>query len=125
MVLAGNVPGIGKSLAVVFRGTDQLADFDTYLNFKGYYDFYKPLIDGIKTFLQDHPDYHVLVSGHSLGGGVVPYFLNESFLGGKDVRAWTYGSPGSEVTADFPIYNLVHTDDPVTKAPGGLPPERH
>ena len=100
MVLSGLVPGHGKSLAIVFRGTDQYADFATFHNFASYYDLYKPLIDGIRNYLQENRVDSILVAGHSLGAGALQHFLNEDFLrSNPKVKGWTFGSPGARYRA--------------------------
>jgi Ca2+-binding RTX toxin-like protein len=109
-----------KTLAVVFRGTDQVADFIHYDNFARHYALFAPLIKSLRDYVAD-PENHVeqvLVSGHSLGAGMVEYFLREAMAAGVEVRGWTYGSPGSEAraAAGSIAYNLVHTHDPVPLA---------
>lgn len=118
LVLTGVVEGYGKSLAIVLRGTDQWADFDTFARFKSYYSLYKPLVDGLRTYIAENQIDSILVSGHSLGAGALQYLLNEDFLKTDTrVHAWSYGSPGSEVAGNANLYNFVHTDDLVTKVP--------
>ena len=61
----------------------------------------------------------MLVSGHSLGAGVVQYFMHDH--PGPKFRAYTDGSPGSDhVNADAEdprIMNIIRTDDAVTFVP--------
>src|SRR5438552_18017104 len=52
MVLTGLVNG-KKTLAITFRGTDQIADFGDYLNFATHYSKYQPLITAIHNYLND------------------------------------------------------------------------
>ena len=119
-VLTGVLPDGKKALAVVFRGTDQWADFDTYLNFAQHYAYFKPLIDGLRTYLSENAIDTVLVSGHSLGASVAAHFLKESFISARaDVRSFSFGSPGSEVAPTNKTLNFIHTDDLVTLAAPG------
>jgi hypothetical protein len=57
------------------------------------------------------------VTGHSLGAGMVQRFLKEFSWIGDDLKAWTFGSPGSDATTagiDTPLANFIHTGDLVT-----------
>jgi len=128
LVLAGLVSG-ERTLAVVFRGTDQYADYSHYDNFGKHYALLRPLVDAISAYLTDPGNgiEQVFVSGHSLGASMVQYFLNEGlasggFLREVDVRAWTFGSPGAEVVGgeDAIAFNAVHTDDVVPQSAGDL-----
>ena len=102
-----------RTLALVIRGTDQVADayFD-YPNFQTHYAKFAPLVAALHHYLADAAAgiQQVLISGHSLGAGVVPYFM-QSFpdTASYAVRAYVDGPPGSEVDAgDSRIVNFVH-----------------
>lgn len=119
VVLSGIVGG-KRTLAISFRGTDQFADFDDYLDFNQHFAKFKPLVDGIKTYIVDAGIEQVLVSGHSLGAGMVQSFLAQfPDVKGKTIfRGFTDGSPGSDAgKSDSRIFNLIHNDDLVTFAP--------
>ncbi|RUY63521.1 tandem-95 repeat protein, partial [Mesorhizobium sp. M7A.F.Ca.CA.001.05.1.1] len=114
-VLTGNVGG-SNTLAIVVRGSDELADLNDYLNFKTHYAKFKPLIEGIKSYLNDHLNTKVIVAGHSLGAAIVHYILNDLPESMYDVRGISIGSPGAEAETnpkDQRILIFDHTLDPV------------
>jgi hypothetical protein len=131
LVLTGVVEG-KRTLAIVFRGTDQYADFADFLNFGTYYAKYAPLIAALKTYVGNVQNgiQQILVGGHSLGAGAVQYFMSQfPDTAAYSVRAFTDGSPGSDtgVATDSRIDNFVHPEDPVaglvipvTSLPGKL-----
>jgi Ca2+-binding RTX toxin-like protein len=111
-VFSGVIDG-QKTLAISFRGTDQVADIDDYPDFSNHYAKFRPLIDGLKVYLANHEVDQILVSGHSLGAGMVQYLLSE-FKGDHRFIGITDGSPGSDTgTPDNRIVNFVHSDDPI------------
>ena len=71
-----------------------------------------PLVQAIHHYLTDPAAgiQQVLISGHSLGAGVVPYFMQSlPNTASYAVRAYVDGPPGSEVDAgDSRIVNFVH-----------------
>jgi aryl-phospho-beta-D-glucosidase BglC (GH1 family) len=101
------------TLALVIRGTDQLADGKLdYYNFETHYAKFAPLVAALHNYLAANADgiQQVLISGHSLGSGVVPYFL-QAFpdTASYTVRAYVDGPTGSEVDLhDSRIVNFVH-----------------
>ena len=102
-----------RTLTLVIRGTDQVADayFD-YKDFQTHYAKFAPLVAALHDYLADAGAgiQQVLISGHSLGAGVVPYFM-QGFpdTASYAVRAYVDGPPGSEVDAgDSRIVNFVH-----------------
>ena len=102
-----------RTLALIVRGTDQVADayFD-FQDFQSHYAKFFPLVQAIHHYLTDPAAgiQQVLISGHSLGAGVVPYFM-QSFpnTASYAVHAYVDGPPGSEVDAgDSRIVNFVH-----------------
>ena len=102
-----------RTLTLVIRGTDQVADayFD-YKDFQTHYAKFAPLVAALHDYLADAGAgiQQVLISGHSLGAGVVPYFM-QAFpdTASYAVRAYVDGPPGSEVDAgDSRIVNFVH-----------------
>lgn len=120
LVLTGLVDG-KPTLAVAFRGTDQYADFLDYSNFGTHYEKFRPLVDSLKLYIAEKGIQQVLVTGHSLGAGMVQRFMNE--LGsGVETRGFTFGSPGSDgpgANVDpARLTNFVNTDDAITLAPG-------
>ena len=102
-----------RTLVLVIRGTDQVADaqFD-YQNFGTHYAKFAPLVAALQNYLAANADgiQQVLISGHSLGSGVVPYFL-QAFpdTASYTVRAYVDGPTGSEVDlVNSRIVNFVH-----------------
>jgi Ca2+-binding RTX toxin-like protein len=127
LVLTGLVKSAGettgkRTLAVTFRGTDQPVDVATeYFTFKTHYDKFAPLIKQLKDYVADTANgiEQVLISGHSLGAGMVEYFASE-FGPNVLVKAYTDGSPGSERLAPGAnLMNFLNTDD-VVPLLGGL-----
>ena len=102
-----------RTLVLAIRGTDQAADAVLdYESFGTHYDKFAPLVAALHTYLAANPDgiQQILISGHSLGAGVVPYFL-QAFpdTASYTVRAYVDGPPGSEVDpVDSRIVNFVH-----------------
>jgi hypothetical protein len=102
-----------RTLAIVIRGTDQVADATLdYADFKTHYAKFAPLVQAIQNYLADPSNgiQQVLISGHSLGAGVVPYFLQAlQDTSTYSVQAYVDGPPGSEADAgDSRIENFVH-----------------
>jgi Ca2+-binding RTX toxin-like protein len=116
LVLSGLVDG-KQTLAIAFRGTDQPADFADYDSFARHFAKYQPLISAVKTYLDANPNItQVLLSGHSLGAGVVEhaYKALEAWdtQNGHTMAAFTDGSPGSEVaTPGYLGVTFENTDD--------------
>ena len=124
LVLSGLVDG-KKTLAVAFRGTDQLPDVADFGNFADHYALFSPLTTKVKDFLAAHADVQLLAVGHSLGAAMAQYLVNDlkvSTLPSFDsrVRAVTIGSPGAEMGDAGNVINFLHSDDIVTKV-AGLP----
>ena len=92
-----------RTLALVVRGTDQVADaYYDFQNFQSHYAKFAPLVAALHDYLADPAAgiQQVLISGHSLGAGVVPYFM-QAFpdTASYTVRAYVDGPPGSEAEA--------------------------
>jgi len=118
MVLTGIVDGV-KTLAISFRGTDQISDFLDYSPFQTHLEKFAPLLQALLTYASDSSNgiQQVLVGGHSLGGAIAQLFTQQmlnSTCPPYQVSTYTDGSPGAERPANgLPIMNFVHTDDPV------------
>jgi len=126
IVLTGVVDG-KVTLAIAFRGTDQAADFIDYFDFTTqHYAKFAPLINAIDAYVADSRNgiQQVLVTGHSLGGGMVQEFLAAHPDTGVTYRALTVGSPGSDDShinaGDTRLVNFVHIDDFVGMIAPGL-----
>jgi pimeloyl-ACP methyl ester carboxylesterase len=114
-----------NSLAISFRGTDQFADFDDYLDFGQHFAKFKQLIDALKPYIAETGIEQVLVSGHSLGAGMAQTFLSK-FPNTAQTKflAVTDGSPGSDAgKSDTRIMNFIQTDDVDTHVPLMTSPE--
>jgi Protein of unknown function (DUF2974) len=119
LVLKGNVDG-KWTLAIAFRGTDNPNDVFDYVDFSLHYEKFKPLIDAIKSYVANpaHGIEQVLLSGHSLGGAMVQFAMNESFAG-ANAQGFTWGSPGAEMAPlNANIVNFEHQSDVVPIAGG-------
>lgn len=119
LLLVGEVDGV-ETLAISFRGTDQWADWDTYLDFADHYALFRPLVEKLNQYISDYDIKQVIVSGHSLGAAMVQQFMAKNAnAGGVTYRAFTDGSPGGDEGAadDSRIVNFIHTDDLVALAP--------
>jgi Ca2+-binding RTX toxin-like protein len=102
-----------RTLVLAIRGTDQAADAKLdYYNFDTHYAKFAPLVAALQSYLAAHPDDidQILISGHSLGSGIVPYFLRDlPDSANYTVRAYVDGPTGSEVDYnDSRIVNFVH-----------------
>jgi Ca2+-binding RTX toxin-like protein len=118
MVLSGMMNG-QRTLAIVFRGTDQIADIGDYISFATHYAKFAPLIDRLRSYLSDSANgiQQVLVSGHSLGAPMVDYFMKDfPNTSQYTVTGYTDGYPGVEDPAgDTRIENFIHTKDVVAE----------
>jgi Protein of unknown function (DUF2974) len=108
------------TLAISFRGTDQIADIGDWSNFADHYTKYIPLFGAISNYIDNRSNgiQQVLVSGHSLGAAAVDYFMYEfPDTAQYKIRAYTDGSPGIEydiaAEKDNRITNFINVDDPV------------
>ncbi len=82
------------TLAVAFRGTDDLSDVAGWvLGMKAYYEHFRPLIDAIKAYVESTGVHQIFVTGHSLGGAMAQLFMEEVPSLTRYIGA-TFGSPG-------------------------------
>jgi len=112
--------GNKATLAVAFRGTDDIADVGGWgLGQYAYYEQFRPLIDAIKDYVKEAGIQQVFVTGHSLGGMMAQMLMDE-VSGNKKYFAATFGSPGvlgDTSHSDNSIVHFAHGEDIVTKAP--------
>ncbi len=114
MVLEGMVNGV-RSLSVTFRGTDQKADWADYVGMEGHFARFAPLVRAINRYAADPAIGAIYVAGHSLGGAMVQFLMNENpFRQDERVIGLTVGSPGlpwNNYFSDSRIINFANTDD--------------
>lgn len=82
------------------------------------------VVDAVKSALAAHPSYSLVITGHSIGGGIANLAGAELRTLGYHADIYTYGSPrvgnaafANFVTAQAPSlgsnYRVTHTNDPV------------
>ncbi|KAK4691188.1 hypothetical protein P7C71_g5762, partial [Lecanoromycetidae sp. Uapishka_2] len=134
-----------RSLIVLaFRGThgirNELTDIDVFRVptdicsncdcHQGFWDSWIEARSGVTTAISNtqamHPDYGVVVTGHSLGGAIADIAAAEIRKSGINCELYTYGAPriAGSVLSDFitntvngSVYRVTHTDDPVPRLP--------
>lgn len=121
------------TLALAFRGTDEIpGDLPDHLHFTDHYAKFQPLISAIETYVNDpaHGIDHVLVTGHSLGSGMVTTaMVEEGWVNDPKYLGVAIASHGTDasVAALAPagvtnLVNFVHTQDFLVLAQdNGLP----
>ncbi|MDI1264899.1 MAG: Ig-like domain-containing protein [bacterium] len=128
LVLSGLV-SIGDhqetALAISFRGDTRLPeDFLPFIRdalagavseeFVLHYSKFAPLVEAIKAYISSANIQHVFVAGHSLGGAMLQYFMNED-IGSAKVDGYTWGTPGADVTpVHDTITNFIDSKDPIS-----------
>lgn len=113
LVLSG-VVNDKKSLAVIFRGTDEVNDYGDYLDFRtNHYAKFAPLVEALKVYLANNSNgvSQLLIGGHSLGGGIAQLFAKDVGSTVPNTKLFTFGSPGAEDLAKVPQVNFFQTGD--------------
>lgn len=114
-------------LALAFRGTESFADWINNLTgMKRHYDAFKPLIDAMHTYAFVNEISSVFVAGHSLGGAMVEYFMQEhskelSNMNGIAYEGVAIASPQASLTNDDRVLNTGHESDEVYSIVGDRP----
>jgi hypothetical protein len=112
-VLEGIVNG-QKTLTIAFEGST--SNDNRFLDGPNpilQWQKYQPLIDVIHSYVSDplHGITQVLFTGHSLGGSMVNYAMNEGL---PNAEGFTWGSPGAKITpSNTNIVNFEHLSDVV------------
>lgn len=105
-----------------------------HLGFKTAWDeISEAVFEGVATAKQDHPDYKIVVTGHSLGGALATLASGYLRKSNYTLDMYTYGSPrvGNEAFASFVTsqpgreYRITHLDDIVPKLPPLILGYRH
>ena len=121
------------TLALAFRGTDEIpGDLPDHLHFADHYAQFEPLISAVQSYADDpsHDIDRVLVTGHSLGSGMVSTaMIQEGWVNDPKYLGVAIASHGADAsvasTAPAEVTNLVnfiHTQDFLVLAQeGGLP----
>ncbi|MDB9456233.1 lipase family protein [Dolichospermum circinale] len=120
LILRGIVGG-KTTLAVVFRGTDQLADVTDYEDFvTQHYAKFAPLTNALKEYATKGGFEQVLLDGHSLGAAMAQIFANDlsSNFPEQQIQLFTFGLPGAEKLAPEGVnqINFVNTHDIVPQS---------
>ena len=120
LILRGIVGG-KTTLAVVFRGTDQLADVTDYEDFvTQHYAKFAPLTNALKEYATKGGFEQVLLDGHSLGAAMAQIFANDlsSNFPEQQIQLFTFGLPGAEKLAPGGVnqINFVNTHDIVPQS---------
>ncbi len=104
-----------KTVAIAFSGTDQLADWETYLNFSNYYALFSPLIDGLRNYLNATAVDQVLLTGHSLGSSAALKLMHDDTILLPDDKLLAFASTGIEIagrgSAAGQSVSISHTND--------------
>ncbi|KAF8426627.1 Alpha/Beta hydrolase protein [Tirmania nivea] len=82
------------------------------------------VVNSVTKLLQKYPEYRLVVTGHSLGGGIATIAATELRKRGFQVSLVTYGSPrvGNEALAKYisasgSNFRVTHLNDPVPRLP--------
>lgn len=92
-----------------------------------------PILTAVGSAAALHPNYDIVVTGHSLGGAVATLAAAYLRAGGHSADLYTYGSPrvGNLAFASYVTnqagaeYRVTHADDPVPRLPPILFGYRH
>lgn len=95
----GYVATNSDTLAIVFRGSENLADFRSSVHQHQYYTRLEPMISAAEAYAYEHGFSNVYVTGHSLGGAAAEQFsIREQSFKEKsidiNVEIASFGSPG-------------------------------
>ncbi|TPK51768.1 hypothetical protein FJ546_30975, partial [Mesorhizobium sp. B2-4-19] len=109
------------TLSVAFEGSDDIGDFayDLILTPEFFYPKFSPLVDSIKKYLTENPGKidQIIVSGHSLGGAMMQYFVDSmvkaNFAG--TISGFGFASIGGGLqtvaNANLHVVNFIHIGD--------------
>lgn len=118
------VDTIGKRLALVFRGSDSVADLISVVrDQENHFDDLRPLIQAALDYADTNGIATMLVTGHSLGGAMVQRAAAKmhTFDPGDaplEFVMTAFGPPGTDVGNTSPlsrsVLNFTHSGDPAT-----------
>ena len=130
--VAESVVNTERSLVIAFRGTDDLQDGLDWFSVYSHYEKFAPLVLAVDSYIQNHNITQVYVTGHSLGGAMVPFYMsdlahqdNAPTFPGVRFHGATFGSPGAGVgvtgngyvpQADARVAQFANTRDIVPAA---------
>ncbi|WP_198368526.1 lipase family protein [Roseomonas rosulenta] len=137
LLLEGEVDG-KSTLALSFRGTDDPLEYlqQAFLGWDELWADFKNFMDAVMAYAEDADFEQLIVSGHSLGGGLLQTFYHDYIYGGQNqfsadnTLAFTFGTPGSNQSTvadwenqninkeDVRIVNIIHDEDPVAGREG-------
>jgi Ca2+-binding RTX toxin-like protein len=106
-----------RTVAVAFAGTElekgDLSDVAGWVTSHIYYDAMSVFTDAVREYINKSGAEQVFVTGHSLGGSMAQYFMEEANDGSGRFTGATFGSPGAlDVQPDFMVH-FERTGDPV------------
>ncbi len=104
---------ISDTLVLAFRGTETAqGDRAYWIGRRGFYDLFNPLFNAFNSYIQENKPSKILVTGHSLGGAMVEYFMVDN--PGNQYAAVAFASPdATEDSLETRILNIGHENDPV------------
>ena len=105
-----------ETLAVVFRGSDDRQDWiEDFRNIDEHAAHLADFVAAVDRLVAGRPFEQVLIAGHSLGGAMAQHFLERHPPGSGPYVGVTFGSPGTNGTADADprLTNFRTVDDPI------------
>jgi len=113
-----------KTLAIVFRGSDESSDIASFAAAQAnYYNALAELTGAVASLANSLGAERVMATGHSLGGALAEIFISRTASAADDPMLLTFGSPGVSSLGRGPnsvesivgsdSIQLRHTEDPV------------
>ncbi|MCJ1403638.1 hypothetical protein MMC11_006861 [Xylographa trunciseda] len=144
-----------KIIVVAFRGSDSWTNWVVNLEvirvptgwcddcnvhdgyWKSWHEIKDKIVPLVKRAVKEHPEYRIIITGHSLGAAVATIAAAEIRMIGphymKFTELYSYGSPriGNRALAAFLStqsklsYRITAADDPIPRMPGAILGFRH